>query len=385
MTSAPSSRMSSRQAAVLLLLTVALVLAFIVGHAVALSKDGFAQTRSQGWRGFWQGYPLRALAHDLRETPVAAWFGQRLRESRWLILRDLGPRVRQGCPGWLFLADEWQYNPNADAAWRERVALAQRVVAAWERRGVRVVMALVPDKSRIEDVQLCGLVRPERLVPRYDRWLNAMRAAGIPVVDLRPALLEVQREQGAAFDRSDTHWRWQGARASAVAVADILGELGFSPAEGRRITYVVGAAAPRWGDLVRLAGIDALPRRWLPPPDVVESLRFDVKVEAAGAAVLDEEALFGEQLAVPMIGLVGTSFSRNAHFADFLAWAARAEIANLARDGGGFAQSMHDAWQRWAESKTETPVRWIVWETTERSLEETLTQAERSLASRLAH
>lgn len=384
MTTVPAARLSLRQAAALLWVTLALMFAFVVGHVVAWSQDGFAQTRSNGWKGFWQGEPMQALARDLRETPVAAWFGQRLRESGWLVLGDLGPRVRQGCPGWLFLADEWQFNPNAEEAWRERIALAQRVVAAWERRGVRVVMAVVPDKTRIEDAQRCGLVRPDRLALRYDRWLDAMRAAGVSVVDLRPALLGVQRELSAAFDRTDTHWRWQGARASAAAVAETLKAQGFRPSHGWRMSYAVGAAAPRWGDLVRLAGIDALPPRWLPPPDTVESLRFDVTAESQGG-VLTEDALFGDAPAAPTIGLVGTSFSRNAHFADFLAWAAGAEVANLARDGGGFAQSMHDAWQRWADGNTDTPVQWIVWETTERALEEPLTDTERALVSRLAH
>lgn len=382
MTTTPAARLPARQAAALLWVTLALMLAFVAGNVVAWSRDGFAQMRSNGWKGFWRGEPMQALARDLRETPVAAWFGQRLRESGWLVLGDLGPRVRQGCPGWLFLADEWQYNPNADDAWRERIALAQRVVAAWERRGVRVIMVVVPDKSRIEDAQRCGLVRPQRLGDRYDRWLDAMRVVGVSAVDLRPALWGVQREFGAAFDRTDTHWRWQGARASATAVAEVLRKQGFSPSAGWRMSYKVGAAAPRWGDLVRLAGIDALPRRWLPPPDVVESLRFDVTVEAQGGAV-NEDALFGDAPVAPMIGLVGTSFSRNAHFADFLAWATHAEVANLARDGGGFAQSMQDAWQRWADSNTRTPVQWIVWETTERALEEELTDAERSLAIRL--
>lgn len=383
MTTPTSARgLTAHQAAVLLLATALLLVSFVVGYLAALFSDGFAEVRAHGWKGFERGEPMQALARDLRVTPVASWFGQRVREAGWLLLGDLGPRVRQGCAGWLFLADEWQFNPAAEAAWQERVELARRSVESWKARGVQVVMAVVPDKSRIEDQHRCGLVRPARLADRYDRWLAAMRRVGVSVVDLRPSMREVQQQFGAAFERTDTHWRWQGSRASAVSVAQLLRTKGFTPSADWRISYTIGSTASRWGDLVRLAGIDALPAKFLPPPDNVEQLRFDVAT-GSNPKLATEEALFGDAPTATMVSLVGTSFSRNGQFADFLAWASQSEVLNLARDGGGFAQSMNDAWQRWMDKPAAVPFAWMVWEVTERALEEPLGEAERTMGTQL--
>ncbi|MGK0673790.1 MAG: hypothetical protein ABWU16_03915 [Halothiobacillaceae bacterium] len=351
-----------------------LLLGFGVSNLVALWDDGLAKTRENGWDGFTTGKPMRALAEDLRNTPLAEWLGQRQREIAWLIFNDTGPRVRQGCPGWLFLMDELKLHHHAAQHARERQDIALRLHEALAARGSTLVIALVPDKTRIERDHLCDLPRPAALEARYDQWVRGLTAAGVTVVDLRAALTSVKQSQGAAFDRTDTHWNLAGAQAAANAVAAQLKALGFAPASPILIEYHPTAIRPRWGDLVRLAGLDKLPKAWRPAPDQIAEMHFSA--HAPKATEQGAEALFGD-VAEQRVALVGTSFSRNAHFADFLAAALASDVGNFAREGGGFAQSMLAFLEQ--EAQTATPTPWIVWEIPERILQEPLEDTDRAL------
>ncbi len=358
----------------------ALLLGFGASNLVALSDGGLAKTRANGWDDFTAGKPMRALAEDLRNTPLAEWLGQRQREIGWLAFNDTGPRVQQGCPGWLFLMDELKLHRNAAQNAGERLDIALRLHQALAARGSRLVIALVPDKTRIERDHLCDLPRPAALEARYDQWVRGLAAAGVTVVDFRAALTPVKQSQGAAFDRTDTHWNLAGAQAAASAVAAQLKALGFAPASPTLIEHHPTDTRPRWGDLVRLAGLDGLPEAWRPAPDQVAGMHFSASAQKATEVSAD--ALFGDT-AHQRVALVGTSFSRNAHFADFLAAALASEVGNLARDGGGFAQSMSEFLEQ--EAQTATPTPWIVWEMTERVLQEPLQDIDRALlASQVA-
>jgi alginate O-acetyltransferase complex protein AlgJ len=353
----------------------ALLMAFGINNVLAWLDDGFKNTVKTGWIGFAEGKPMQALAEDLRATPLADWLGQRQREIGWLVLHDTGPRVHQGCSGWLFLHDELQAIPNAEDNLARRAEIAIDLHRHLAKRGTRVLIALVPDKSRIEEDRLCGLRRPKRIQPRYDAWLARMRDAGVPVVDLRPALVEVKQRHGEAFYRSDTHWNIEGAKAAAFATAHAVRQLGFSPVAPLQITHEASEPRPRWGDLVRLAGLDGLPERLRPAPDLVPILSFTA--EPSDPASLSADALFGDAPDA-RVALVGTSFSRNAYFSDFLSQAMATTIGNMAKDGGGFALSMDDFLRQ--EEGQASPTPWVIWEITERALHEPLQDVDHDLA-----
>ncbi|TQV65225.1 MAG: cell division protein FtsQ [Halothiobacillaceae bacterium] len=344
-----------------------LLLGFGASNLLAWRDGGLEKTTETGWSGFSEGKPMQALAEDLRTTPLADWIGQRQREFGWLALHDTGPRVHQGCTGWLFLHDELKVQPRAESNAAIRADIAIRLQRQLAERGTRLLIALVPDKSRIEQDQLCELRRPSRLEPRYDAWLETLRGAGVPVVDLRPALLEVRQRAGAAYDRSDTHWSIEGAKAAAAAMAASARDLGYAPGTPVRIEYEASEPRPRWGDLVRLAGLDGLPEHLRPAPDQVPALSFSAQASESGS--ISADALFGDA-PNERVALVGTSFSRNAHFADFLSQALATEAGNLAKDGGGFALSMAELLEQ--DIKQGSPTPWVIWEITERALQEPL-------------
>lgn len=350
------------------------LLAFVISNLIALNNGDFTKTKANGWHGFITGKPMRALAEDLRSTPFAEWLGQRQRELSWLVLHDTGPRVRQGCADWLFLLDELRPPVQAASYVHQRLKTAISVYQALSARNLRLVIALVPDKSRIENDHLCTLPRPSALAGRYDEWIAGLSRHGVEVIDLRGPLVEVKKATHAAYFQTDTHWNLAGAQAAAITVAEHLKERGFKPARPVVIRQQIVQERPYWGDLVRLAGLDGLPASLRPHPDRLLELEFELKYAEDGQA-LDAQALFGE---VPSehVYLIGTSFSRNSYFADFLAQALGSEVINLAKDGGGFAASMTSFL---AQQGEQAAPAWIVWEMPERSLHEALTEHDRDL------
>ena len=359
-----------------------LTLALIAGSLQALRTDGFTKTQANGWANFWHGAPMRALSDDLRGTPVADWLGTRQRELGWLLLKDLGPRVKPGCEGWLFLGDELTVHANGAEHATRRADIAKTLIDGLAARGTHVVVAVTPDKTRIESDRLCALRRPAALDARLPAWSEAMAARALPAVALDAPLQQVKAQlggEGGAYDRTDTHWSLDGAQAAAQAIAAYLRSQGFTPSPEVGFTVTRAPVAPRWGDLVRLAGLDQLPPHLRPAPDQVALPKFEASTPAAQATSAD--ALFGDGPAAQRIGLVGSSYSRNAHFADWLAHALRSDVGNLARDGGGFAQSMLDFLKQ--EARSDAPTAWLIWEIPERVLQDPIGADEEALLTQL--
>ena len=55
------------------------------------------------------------FAKELAKAPMAIQAANLERGTSWLAFGDTGPRVRQGCPGWLFISDELRINRHAQA------------------------------------------------------------------------------------------------------------------------------------------------------------------------------------------------------------------------------------------------------------------------------
>ncbi|MEF3194139.1 MAG: hypothetical protein K6346_07985 [Halothiobacillaceae bacterium] len=348
---------------------------FVGSNLLALFQGQFQKTQANGWKGFASGKPMQALAEDLRSTPLAEWLAQRQSELGWLILGDLGPRVRQGCPGWLFLFDELQQHLQAEQNLRQRLKIAIELNKHLRLGGHKLLIILVPDKTRIEQDHLCSLPRPPSLDARYARWIQGLTDAGVEALDLRPALIRAKQGTGAAYFHTDTHWNLPGAHAAATAVAEKIKAKGFVSNTPLQFQLQNLEERPYWGDLVRLAGLERLPEALRPAPDRLADIQFNIKATQPGHE-LDAQALFGEQKD-ERVFLVGTSFSRNAHFSDFLSQGLATEVINLAKEGGGFAQSM--AYFLTHKGELTSSPTWIVWELTERCLHEPLSEHDLAL------
>lgn len=341
--------------------------ALALGLAAALATLGDeeqpdlpALTAGNVWSGEW----AEAVSRRVNDAFVARKAFHRIeRGAQWLVLRDWGARVREGCRGWLFLADELERHAGRHESAATRAALVARMRDALQGQGVRLLVAVVPDKSRIESAHLCELQRAPGSESRAERWVGQLRARGVDVIDLAEALGQLPGER---YYRTDTHWNEQGAEAAARAIAAGLRARGLvadkpppAPLSPRRIE--------RHGDLVRVAGLDGLPRGWGPGPEVAE-----VRHVPAVAAASDD--LFGDA-ALPKIALVGTSFSRTSNLVPFLARHAGEQVANAAKDGADFdgSAAAYVASPAFRDSRP----RVVVWEIPERAIEPPIKASER--------
>ncbi|WPB56941.1 alginate O-acetyltransferase AlgX-related protein [Xylophilus sp. GOD-11R] len=320
---------------------------------------------------FLDGASMRDMAQALANAPFARVAAERERELSWLAISDLGPQVREGCPGWLFLAEELAPQVDGDRYLRDRARAVVEIQAALRQRGIRLMVAVVPDKSRIETQRLCELDRSLALEGRLRGFVSRLAAAGVPVVDTTPALKTLQDRGEDPFLRTDTHWTENAADAAARAVADVARSLGLELSPQQNWDVVRGMPARRPGDLVRLAGLDGLPLSLQPVPEEASDSSFtlrkpDAAVAAASSAASAEAELFGDA-DLPQVALIGTSFSRTSHFAEFLAAALQTPVGNFAKDGGNFWGSPSAYFA--SDAFRQTPPKLIVWEMPERVLQ----------------
>ena len=315
------------------------------------------------WDAIRNGEITHHIAKELAHVPFAKSAADLERAASWLAIGDTGPRVRQGCANWLFLTDELKIHPHAAA---DADARAQKVAVLQEqlsKRGIRLLVVLVPDKSRIAAQQLCAIERSPLLASRAQDWQRVLQAKGVEVLDLAPTLQPLGSD---AFLRTDTHWSEAGAERSAVAVAERIAALGVSPTPAKQFVASVTAPQPRPGDLVRLAGLDWLPESLQPAMEQVAVTQIKEVQGAADEAALGEDDLFGDSQ-LPNLAVIGTSFSRNSNFIPFLERAVGARVGNFAKDGGEFSGAAKDYFS--SPAFKQTPPEVLIWEIPERDLQ----------------
>ena len=283
---------------------------------------------------------------------------------QWNLTGDLGASVRAGCGDWLYLTDELEVYPDAEKSAQFRAQLAGRLMQHLQQRGIKLLVVVVPDKSRIESRHLCGLNRASRFDKRVVNFLDAMKSQGIATLDLTQTLALMPGER---YYHTDTHWNEAGANESARAVANRLTALnwaGMTPGSEVTLNPVL---SPRSGDLVHLAGLDALPDFLRPGVEMTQ-------VTKVSPVQVASDDLFGDA-GLPDIALIGTSYSRNSNFIPFLAHHLGVAVANLAKDGGDFAGAATDFFA--SNTFRSNPPKIVIWEVPERTLEAPVKDMER--------
>ena len=309
------------------------------------------------------GEVTHRIAKQLSEAGVAKMAADLQRGASWLALHDTGARVRPGCTGWLFLTDELRINRHAQVNAETKVAAVRDIQQQLARRGIDLLVAVVPDKSRIASAQRCDLRRPAQLQERAAHWVAALHGAGVRAVDLTLAL---QPLGARAYLRTDTHWSEVGAAAGAKAIAVQVQAMGISATPRKAFESTTQTAQRRPGDLVRLAGLEWLPLQWQPAVETVASSQTREKPGAGPGDADNLDDLFGDDN-LPSVALIGTSFSRNSNFAGFLQQALGAPIGDFARDGGEFSGAANGYFSN--PAFTQTPPRLVIWEIPERDLQ----------------
>lgn len=315
------------------------------------------------WPAFLSGETTAKVASALADAPLQTQSARLQRGLGWELFADLGPRVREGCPGWLFITDELQIHPRGVEDMRIRADVLAQMRDALKARNIDLLVVTVPDKSRIEDAYLCGLNRPLALDARLQDWESMLRMRGINSIELQPVLHEAQRRNGTpVFLHTDTHWNEAGADAAAQATAARILAQGVQPVPVQH--WQVHKRPEQLGDLIRLAGLDQWPAHRPLQSDEVQSSQFEVA--APENAKLSMDDLFGD-VQTPNIALIGTSFSNISHFGRFIEQHLQTRIGRFAKDGGDFDGAAHEYFT--GPAFKQNPPQLLIWEVPERVLQ----------------
>jgi alginate O-acetyltransferase complex protein AlgJ len=312
----------------------------------------------RSWVDFRQGRTTNALEKQLEQKiPERAALIATANSVRYLLTRSGGEQVRVGHDGWLFLTDELRFHTDAMSHLTVRADLLGKTSSILNREGVTLVIALVPDKSRVYPNHLAGEGLPDYNRTRYQEALNALQARGVKVVDLLQPLTRAAKS-GEVYYRSDTHWNQYGAKTAAEAIATEVRSLHANLDITTFATETSGIENERPGDLIRLMGLENSPNYLRPQPD------FEVLQTTKQTSEDRSGGLFGEAL-IPVV-LTGTSYSLRANFHGFLQQALAAKVLNTAKDGGGFLQAATEYLQNDAFRSSKPKV--LIWEVPERFL-----------------
>lgn len=219
--------------------------------------------RSPADQGLAQFSPWRWREPSTWDEAVRQRFGMRNTlagvGSLWG-LRVLGrvdnPRIVIGREGWMFYLNPTEaagpFPPALLDAWTR---YAEDRAAWFERRGMRYVLILIPDKQNVY-----GEFLPDGPSPgagRYAEMVEALRRRGrVRFIDVLPAVLSV-KEKGQAFFRYDTHWTPAAAYAAYRYAAERLTDLIGPPLPPDAVNTLPWTM--RGQDLPRLLSLNWLP------------------------------------------------------------------------------------------------------------------------------
>jgi alginate biosynthesis protein AlgX len=240
--------------------------------------------------------------------------------------------VYQGDDGWFFRMENDVTDFTLQAP--QVVAMAGRLAAALEARGVRLVYVPIPTRAMTDAARLPaglddGLIYDGDLASdQFDALVSRLRAAGVTTADILSTI--EAGESGDVHFARDTHWRPEGARLAARTVAVTIEAAGLL----RGVPRV--AFASTVADEVPLVS---------PMARALQDLctdALDVEThptwQTARTEVTADDLLGGDEGsdAAP-VAVVGTSYTDIAafNFVGFLSEATGVDVANYAISGGG--------------------------------------------------
>ncbi len=306
---------------------------------------------SRSWTDFRQGRSTSALEKHLEQKlPARGALIGAANSVRYLLTGSGGEQVRTGKDGWLCLTEELRFDANGSRA--ELLGAASRSL---ESQGVKLIVALVPDKARVYSSKLANGYYPDHNSSRYADAIDAFQKQGVTTVGLLPPLAQAAA-RGEVYYRTDTHWNQSGAEVAAEALGSTIKRLGLE-LEKTSFSSIRGTPIERPGDLIRLMGPGGTPK--------VLGLLPDTETPAVTQQRSAENTgLFGDS-AVPVV-LTGTSYSLRANFVGYLEQVLSAKVLNAAKDGGGFLQATTLYLNE--ESFRSNKPKVLVWEMPERFL-----------------
>jgi hypothetical protein len=376
---------------VFLLLIGSVPLVHLAWHWIAGMDEPIVLTRNQkprppfSWSrtrpGQWQ-WALDLEQHLQEASPIVWWLRGNYNELRYVLGLYASDSVAVGRDGWMFVPQS--LHPDEDLLRRSAEKRAQflaRLRARADQLGVRLVVAVCPDKERLypEYAYADGRLPPakERLYPQI---LAELRQAGIEAVDLWQALADLRKTTNEEiYYRRDTHWRpiaaLAAARVVAAAVENSAGPL-LGPRQAVELQRPLATRA--LSDIASMAGFLAFEE----PMPVIAGAQGSITRSSRAASVLTQRlqedreyyalAVRGpdgtlvptEQFALQAtVLLAGTSFSLE-NGATALQYALARPVRSVVRLGAAGTNALGEAVHLLATGECKAKV--LVWEFVER-------------------
>ncbi len=298
----------------------------------------------RAYAGFPHAWLLRG--GDVRgwTTQFETWFNDHfgfrdslLRSAAWLrtiVFRSAGrEEVVLGDDDWLFYGGLPQGNCRGLDPWTECELERWRFgIEGWNDYcallGVKLLVALIPDKQEIYPERLPPRERLVGEATRTEQLVRHMRASGSPVdlLDLREPL-RAARAGGDVFLKADTHWNRRGARAAYDALIERIARrfpevVAVPESETRFAPFPDGV-----GDLARMLCLESLsndvPGSLVPlqrksragaypllPEDRARFKRPGTHFAETGDASLPRVLIFRDSFTTPLEPLIPESFER---------------------------------------------------------------------------
>ncbi len=279
--------------------------------------------------------------------------------------KTIDPHMRGLQPG----KDGWVFNASGDFAllgWlpdRDLAAL-RTFVAALRERGTQLAIVVPPPRGLIESAHVdparfeAEKLDYPRIAEGYDVFVESLRESGAIVPNLREAIAAARAKAPVEFYyHRDIHWRPEGARIAAEALAAAIGasDVYKDLPRAEFATRAEGEMNPRqyW--------VDALDQVCGSGKTYETATRYVTEKQGgddAAASLLGDEG-------VPQVVLVGTSMSfrsdgGDANFGGFLQQAMSVDLLNSAIPGGGLVTSIMS--YLYSTDFQSAPPKLLVWE-----------------------
>jgi alginate O-acetyltransferase complex protein AlgJ len=213
-----------------------------------------------------------------------------------------------GLDGWLFFRGQDMLSQSAGLLLREDQAVETadflaRLHASLAARGIRFIVGVPPNTSTIYPDHVPKWARNEGRRTEYDAFLEALRARGVPAVDLRPPLREARRTHDLYYHH-DTHWNSRGA---VIAFNTMAAAAGHADWQFDPDTVLAPPVQMPGGDLARMLGIAT---------DVAETTQFLTlssgrEETLEGPPLLTFSATLKATGTPPRLLIIGDSFTRD--------------------------------------------------------------------------
>jgi len=263
---------------------------------------------------------------------------------------------------WLYSDEEFNPIVNEELNLQGNYALVEGVRQELKAKGVKLVMAIVPAKTRLYPEHL-GEVKPSSIHANlYEDFHARVAANKILAPDLFGPMLKAKLDGQQVFLRTDTHWTPEGAQIAAEALAKTIAEK--TPLNGEPQHFVTEPAekVTHKGDLRLFLPLDPLFENLMPKTEPLQK-RNTVAAQDQPAG---DDALFANA-EVP-VALIGTSYSANPNwnFVGALKQALNSDVVNYAEDGHGPILPMLTYLK--SDAFKNSPPQVLIWEFPERYL-----------------